>query len=50
MHTRAHHLIFALVTLVALVAIATQHKIDCTDPSVWATESGVRACAVNGGK
>lgn len=43
---------FALITVVVVmvVVIMNQNEIDCNDPMVWSTESGVRHCAINGGK
>lgn len=44
----------ALILITALAILATvilnHGKIDCNDPKVWGTESGVRYCAIGGGE
>lgn len=50
---RGFALAFAVVTLVVLavvIMVNRSSKIDCNDPVTWSTESGVRACAINGGE
>ena len=52
MTPKIQHLALAIMTMVvvAIVVIMGQTGPDCTTPSTWATESGVRHCAINGGK
>lgn len=42
-------LAMSVLTLL-VVALVNRPVIDCSEPAVWGTEQGVRACAVNGGK
>lgn len=37
-------------TVILVTVIINQDKINCSAPATWATESGVRHCAVNGGE
>lgn len=37
------------ITMITIM-IMTHTKINCNDPQTWSTESGVRHCAINGGK
>lgn len=50
---RALHVItFTMITLATIITtlIMGQSVTDCDDPQVWGTQTGVRHCAVNGGK
>lgn len=43
---------FAMITFITvmIICLLSETKVNCNDPSVWGTASGVRACAINGGK
>lgn len=47
--TRIQAAALMIITLVA-VMIVESNKINCNDPQVWGTQSGVQHCAINGGK
>lgn len=40
----------AIMTLLTIIVIMGQTKINCNDPETWSTTPGVQHCAVNGGK
>lgn len=42
--------VFTLITMITLAFALATNTPDCNDPHTWGTESGVRHCAVNGGR
>lgn len=50
MATKIQLAALTLITLVAVVFVMVRPGVDCDDPQVWGTETGVQACAINGGK
>jgi len=50
--TKIQHLALAIMTLLILAGVAMVETagIDCHEPTTWSTETGVRHCAINGGK
>lgn len=52
MRNRTQVLIMGALTMITLTMIILMGRpsVDCDQPETWATESGVQACAINGGK
>lgn len=42
--------VFTLITLITLAFALATNTPDCNAPATWGTESGVRHCAINGGR
>jgi len=50
--TKIEHLALAIMTLITLAGmfLFEMAEPDCHEPTTWSTETGVRHCAINGGK